>query len=252
MFRILLVDDNSSFRRVVKTNLQDQFPAMDIVEAADGGEALRQIDSSPPHLIFMDIGLPGEDGLALTRKIKASHPNVIISILTGYDLQKIQETAIRSGADYLLSKGSIATGEIVTLLKSILSEKGFNADGSAEPFRSTRRGKITPLILKRRIWWEPVPDVSSYVVYVSKGRTIFEPDQFSWEQTPGIISKLVVGKTELVLPEEWPEFPAEPGMYYIGITSRDDLGNQSDPFLLSGLFKFHAPPTPSRGGIDHL
>jgi hypothetical protein len=115
-----------------------------------------------------------------------------------------------------------------------------------------RREKSTPLIHKRRIWWEPVPEASSYRVYVSKDRTIFEPDHFSWETTPGIISKPVIGKTELILPDEWLEFPTESGTYYIGITSRDDLGNQSDPFLLSGLFKFLAPSAPLRGGIENL
>jgi hypothetical protein len=89
-------------------------------------------------------------------------------------------------------------------------------------------------------------------VYVSDGRTTFEPDNFLWETTPGIISKPVVGKTELILPDEWPEFPSEPGTYYIGITSRDDLGNQSDPFLLSGRFKFLAPPAPSTCGIEYF
>ncbi len=94
-----------------------------------------------------------------------------------------------------------------------------------------RRGKITPLILKRRISWESAPEASSYVVYVSTDRTIFEPDNFSWETTPEIISKLVIGKTELIIPDEWPEFPTELGTYYIGISSRDDLGNQSDPII---------------------
>ena len=89
-------------------------------------------------------------------------------------------------------------------------------------------------------------------MYVTKDRTLLEPDRFSWETTPGIISKLVIGKTELVIPDEWPEFPTEPGTYYIGITSRDDLGNQSDPLLFSGLFKFLAPSAPLRGGIEYL
>ena len=168
------------------------------------------------------------------------------------DLKEIQEVATQYKADYLLSEGSIATGEIAALVKSILLEKGFNANDSTEAYALRRREKIAPLILKRRIWWEPVPGVSSYVVYVSKGRTIFEPASFSWETTPGIISKLVIGKTELIIPDEWPEFPTESGTYYIGITSRDDLGNQSDPFLLSGLFKFLAPSAPLRGGIEYL
>lgn len=113
-----------------------------------------------------------------------------------------------------------------------------------------RREKIAPLIRKRRIWWESVPEASSYIVYVSKDRTIFEPASFSWETTPGIISKLVIGKTDLVIPDEWLEFPTEPGTYYVGITCEDELGNQSAPLLLSGLFKFFAPSAPLRGGIE--
>jgi hypothetical protein len=109
-----------------------------------------------------------------------------------------------------------------------------------------------PLIRKRRIWWEPVPEATSYVVYVSKNSKILGSAKFSWENTPNIVSKLVIGKTELIIPDEWPEFPKKPGTYHIGITSRDDVGNQSDPFLSSGLFKFLAPPSPSKGGIESL
>ncbi len=111
---------------------------------------------------------------------------------------------------------------------------------------------MAPLIHKRRIWWESVSEASGYGVYVSKDRTLLEPGRFSWETTPGVLSKMVTGKTELIIPDEWPEFPTEPGTYHIGITSRDDLGNQSDPFLVSGSFKFLAPPAPSRGGIEFL
>jgi hypothetical protein len=107
-------------------------------------------------------------------------------------------------------------------------------------------------ICKRKIWWESVPEVSSYVVYVSKDRITFDPNNFLWEATPGIISKAINGKSELIIPDEWPEFPTEPGTYHIGISSKDDLGNQSDPFLSSGPFKFLAPPAPSKGGIGSL
>ena len=252
MFRTMLVEDNSSFRQVVKNNLKDQFPSIEIIEAADGVEALKEVESCPPHLILMDVGLPGMSGLELTRKIKASHPNVIVIILTGYDLRQIQEAATQCKADYFFSKGGIATGEITALVKSILLEKGFRVDGSPDTFPPREKTEITPRILKRRIWWEPVSGASGYVVYAGKSRGIFEPDHFAWETTPGIVSKLVTGKTEVIIPDEWPQFPTEPGIYYIGITSKDDLGNQSDPFLLSGQFKFTAPPAPSKGGIEYL
>lgn len=130
MFKTMLVEDSTSFRQVVKTNLQDQFPSMDVIEAADGVEAFQKINSHPPNLIFMDITLPGENGLELTRKIKADYPDTIIIILTSHDLPEYREAATRNKADYFLSKGSIGSNEISTLVKSILLEKGFNADGS--------------------------------------------------------------------------------------------------------------------------
>jgi DNA-binding NarL/FixJ family response regulator len=130
MFKTMLVEDSTSFRQVVKNNLQDQFPSMDIVEAADGVEAFKKIDPHPPNLILMDITLPGENGLELTRKIKADYPGVIIIILTSHDSPEYREAAIRCKANYFLSKGSISTDEIFKLVKSIILRKGFNADGS--------------------------------------------------------------------------------------------------------------------------
>lgn len=107
-------------------------------------------------------------------------------------------------------------------------------------------------IRKRRIWWESVPEATSYVVYVSQDRTKFDPNHFSWEATSGTLSKQVTGKTELIVPDEWPEFPTEAGTYYIGITSKDEVGNQSDPFVSSGPFKFLPPSPPAKGGIESL
>jgi DNA-binding NarL/FixJ family response regulator len=130
MFKTMLVEDNPSFRQLVRNNLQDQFPSMDIIEAADGVEALQKIDSHPPNLIFMDIRLPGENGLELTRKIKTNYPDIIIIILTSYDLPEYREAATQNKADYFFSKNSIATDEIFKFVKTILLEKGFNADGS--------------------------------------------------------------------------------------------------------------------------
>jgi len=130
MFTTMLVEDSTSFRQLVKNSLQDQFPSMDIIEATDGVEAFQKIDSHPPNLILMDITLPGENGLELTRKIKADYPGLIIIILTSHDSPEYREAAIRCKADYFLSKGSIATDDIFKLVKSIMLRKGFNADGS--------------------------------------------------------------------------------------------------------------------------
>ena len=131
MFRTMLVEDSFSFRQVVKDNLQDQFPSMEINEAADGAEALQKIDGRPPNLIFMDISLPGENGLELTRKIKADYPNVTVIILTSHDSPEYREAVVQCKADYFFSKGALTSDGIFTLVKSILLTKGFNVDGSS-------------------------------------------------------------------------------------------------------------------------
>jgi DNA-binding NarL/FixJ family response regulator len=130
MFRTLLVEDNIGIRQLIKAELQTEFPSIDIIEASDGREAFAQIDSPAPDLIFMDIGLPGENGLQLTRKIKSRYPNIIIVILTSHDSEHYRESAIQCRADHFLTKSSSIPNEVVPLVRSILLEKGFNADGS--------------------------------------------------------------------------------------------------------------------------
>ncbi len=130
MFRTMLVEDNPSFRCILKDNLRDLFPSMEIIEAANGVDAFQEIDLHPPDLIFMDIRLPGENGLELTGKIKADHPGIIVIVLTSYESPEYREAAIRFKADYFFSKDAITNDEIFTLVKSIVSKKGVSAESS--------------------------------------------------------------------------------------------------------------------------
>ena len=116
-FRILIVDNDDSFRQILKTTLRVSLPTIAIDEATGGIEALQKIDAFLPDLIFMDIRLPGENGLTLTRKIKATYPNTIIVILTSYDKPEYREVAIRNGADRFLVKTSLNPKELEELVK---------------------------------------------------------------------------------------------------------------------------------------
>jgi CheY-like chemotaxis protein len=118
-FRTLIVEDNTSFRRILKDILLRRFPGLPVEEAGEGVEALHKVTALPPDLIFMDIRLPGENGLELTRRIKKDFPKITVVILTSYDLPEYREAAQRYGADYFLTKGSSTEDEIVTLVTSI-------------------------------------------------------------------------------------------------------------------------------------
>jgi DNA-binding NarL/FixJ family response regulator len=118
---VLIVEDNFTFRTALREILKTQFPAMAIEEAADGDEALRKIHTCPPTLVFMDIKLPGENGLEVTRKIKAEFPDVIVMILTSYDLPEYRDAAIRYGANHFIIKGSSTFEEIYSLIERIIA-----------------------------------------------------------------------------------------------------------------------------------
>ena len=117
-FRILIVDDNGPFRQTIKQSLQMSFPTVAIDEVADGGEVLRKVDAFLPDLIFMDIKLPGVNGLELTKKVKAAHPNITIFILTSYDIPEYREAAFHCGADRFLAKASLNPMELEESVRS--------------------------------------------------------------------------------------------------------------------------------------
>ena len=128
MFKILIVEDNASFRQSLKEILSTRFPFMVVWEAVDGKEALQKVDAFSPDLIFMDIRLPWENGLKITKKIKSYYPKTIIIILTSYDLPEYREAAHQYGANYFLSKGSSTREDILALVESILSDLRLDFD----------------------------------------------------------------------------------------------------------------------------
>ena len=117
-FKVLIVDDNTAFRQLLKLTL-DRFLSIDIYEAADGEEALQKIESLRPNLIFMDYRLPGENGLELTKQVKDRYPNIIVIILTGYNLPEYRESSSLD-ADYVFLKNWSNIENIPTLVESIL------------------------------------------------------------------------------------------------------------------------------------
>jgi len=120
MMKILLVENNVSFRALLKVTLHLQFPLTVIEEAADGNEALKKVDDFLPALILMDVQLPEGSGLLLTQKIKEDHPEVIIGILTNYGSAEYREAAFKYGANCVIAKNSWE--EIAALVESISSD----------------------------------------------------------------------------------------------------------------------------------
>ncbi len=121
MLRVLIVEDNRIFREAIKKRLNDNFPSMIVEEASNSEETLQKINKAPPHLIFMDVRLPGVNGLQLTQKIKKDFPGINIAILTDYDLPEYRQAANQYGADRFFVKGAFNWDEVEALIQSIQS-----------------------------------------------------------------------------------------------------------------------------------
>jgi DNA-binding NarL/FixJ family response regulator len=120
--KILIVDDNSVLRETTRSILESKFPLLRIFEAGDGKEAFTQIHDHLPDLILMDIRLPGENGLKLTRKIKELYPKMVVIIFTSYDLPEYREAAFENGAEFFLSKSSRDGRRLTALVESVLAK----------------------------------------------------------------------------------------------------------------------------------
>lgn len=101
--RVLLVDDHPLFRRGLVA-LLDEEPGLQVVgEAADIGEALRQIERTQPDVVLLDNHLPGARGVDAVAGLHTTFPLVKILILTVSDEAADLATALRAGASgYLL------------------------------------------------------------------------------------------------------------------------------------------------------
>ena len=122
MSTVLLVEDEELERRYLKSLLEKSSYDFQIIgEACNGREAIELCSKLNPDIIFMDIKMPGIDGLAATEIIKKSNPQVRILLLSAYDDFNYARQAIKLGvSEYLLKPAQ--PDEILAALNSLTQE----------------------------------------------------------------------------------------------------------------------------------
>jgi two-component system phosphate regulon response regulator OmpR len=137
---LLIVDDDPDLRDTLHEYFETSGFAVSSV--ADGPGMRRVLKDGPADIVIMDLHLPGEDGLALTRELRAQGPVGII-MLTGSGDTVDRIVGLEMGADDYLAK-PVDLRELLARVKSVLrrAQKTPDGDGApaAEPGQKVRMG----------------------------------------------------------------------------------------------------------------
>lgn len=100
--RILVIDDEPLVAGVVAEALRSE--DNEVVVACSGEEGLRAVEQNPPDAVFLDMVMPGMDGIEVLRRIRARHPDLPVIILSGWATERQVELARALGVTDVLQK----------------------------------------------------------------------------------------------------------------------------------------------------
>ena len=95
---LFLVEDHPLMRRILRRVLEDELDLTVIGEAVSAEDALAQLSSLTPDLVLSDLMLPGESGVALSRHLSETRPELRCVIISADDSPANQSAALASGA----------------------------------------------------------------------------------------------------------------------------------------------------------
>jgi two-component system response regulator MprA len=149
MATVLVVDDDPKLLNMLRRTLM--YEGFHVYSAANGNEALSELQSHRPDVIVLDWMMPGMDGLAVMRHLRSANDKTLVLMLTAHDAVEDRVEGLESGADDYLVK-PFAPAELLARLHALLRRPGVvsrseplaYAGLSLDPVtRETRRGERT-------------------------------------------------------------------------------------------------------------
>ncbi|HEY5996514.1 MAG TPA: UDP-3-O-acyl-N-acetylglucosamine deacetylase [Candidatus Deferrimicrobiaceae bacterium] len=143
---ILIVDDEPNIRKSLEGVLGDE--GYSCALAADGSEALRQLQALHPSLVILDVWMPGMDGIETLRRIKELAPATPVIMMSGHATISTAIKATKAGASDFVEK-PLELDQVLYMVRRALGEKDGVPEGGSElqsvVFREqTARGALMP------------------------------------------------------------------------------------------------------------
>ncbi len=141
VIRVAIVDDQALFRLGLRTLLARQVDLEIVAEAPDGAEALEAVRNCRPHVVLMDVRMPGVDGVAATARICRERPDVAVLMLTTFEDETALRDAMAVGACGYILKDTPAD-DIADLVR--MAHRGYAVFAPTMASRLAVAGRTTP------------------------------------------------------------------------------------------------------------
>lgn len=122
--RVLIAEDHTIVRQGLRALLASERGIQIVGEAADGHEALAAVVRLRPHVVLMDLAMPGLNGVDATRRIKQESPETAVLILSMHAAEEHVRPAVRAGAAGYLLKGS-GLSDLVLAIRAVAAGEAF-------------------------------------------------------------------------------------------------------------------------------
>lgn len=103
--RVYLCDDVPELRELLRLVLEED-PCLEVVgEAGDAITGIEEIAELQPHVVLLDLSMPGMDGLEALPLIRRAAPDTAVIVFSGFTEERMASLALDSGADRYIEKG---------------------------------------------------------------------------------------------------------------------------------------------------
>jgi DNA-binding NarL/FixJ family response regulator len=130
--RILIADDHAVVREGLVRLLSDQPDLHVVAQASNGDEAIAAARASDPHLVLLDMRMPGLGGAAAIRKLRECCPRARVLVLSMYEDPHYRRAALAAGAHGYLGK-SASGDELVRAIRSLRAGESVAERDAADP-----------------------------------------------------------------------------------------------------------------------
>lgn len=166
---ILIAEDHTILREGLRALISATEEFRVAGEAGDGREAIRAATALQPHLVLLDLSMPGMNGLEALKEIKRQCPQTKVVVLTVHSAEEYVLATLKAGADgYILKDASSA--ELLLALRNVVAGRPYLSPGIADKvIGGYLDGRKT---LKPSSAWETLTDRERQVLkLIAEGRT---------------------------------------------------------------------------------